>query len=596
MEKQHSRKLAVILHADVVGSTALVRRDETLAHERIQSAFRRLAEAVSAYGGTVHETRGDALVAEFTRPSDAVCAALRFQRANTEHNASLGEGIVPEIRVGIALGEEVFADNTVTGSGVVLAQRLEQLASAGGVVVQASVAETVPARLPFEFESLGDQVLKGFEQPVRAFAAHLKAGEQIPEAESAVASAERDGNGDHKRTGLQLPDKPSIVVLPFTNMSGSPEQDVFADGVTEDIITGLSRFSGLFVIARNSAFTYKGRVAKAQDVRHDLGVRYIVEGSVRRAGDRVRVTVQLIDSESGRHLWAERYDRELADIFELQDELTQAIVATLPGQLLLAEETRVRRKAPQQMAAYDYLIAGRIHHHRVTPEDNSQAQRLLDVAIRLDPHFAEAYAWKACTIGQALQFGFLDDPANAEEEAFALLDRALALNENDVECHRLLCEVSMEGRRFEQAEKHNERALAMNPNDPRIVAQRGELLTWLGQAEEGAEWIEKALRLDPFAAPRRAHLLGRALYGARRYADALDAYKMTVSPSYPNLAEAAACCARLDDHAGAAELVTEVLRLNPRFTIAQHMRMRTYRDAADAAHLAEGLRAAGLPE
>lgn len=231
------------------------------------------------------------------------------------------------------------------------------------------------------------------------------------------------------------------MVLPFENMSGDPEQDFFADGMTEDLITELSRFSGLFVIARNSSFTYKGRARKAQDIRRDLGVHYIAEGSVRRTGDRVRVTVQLIDSESGAHVWANRYDRGLPDLFDLQDELIQAIVATLPGRILAAEEVRIRRKPPQQMVAYDCMVAGRIHHHRATPEDNAEAIALLDNAIELDPSFAEAYAWKACTLGQALQLGFVDDASSVVDEALSLISKALSLNESDVECHRLLCEV-----------------------------------------------------------------------------------------------------------------------------------------------------------
>jgi adenylate cyclase len=432
------------------------------------------------------------------------------------------------------------------------------------------------------FEDMGEQEVKNIPEPVRMYRWTDDSADPMPSPLGAVGA-------------LPLPDKPSIVVLPFDDMSGDAGDPYFADGVTEDIITELSRFSNLFVIARNSAFTYKGRAVRAQEIRRDLGVRYIVEGSVRRAGDQVRVTVQLIDSETGSHVWADRYDRELGDIFDLQDELTQAIVATLPGRLLVAEEKRIRRKPPQQMAAYDYVLAGRIHHHRVTSEDNAEALRMLETAIQLDPGFAEAYAWKACTLGQALQFGFCTDFAKTEEKAFAAIDKALSLDENDVECHRLLCEVRMESRRFDQAETHSELALAMNPNDPRIVAQRGELLTWLGRPDEGVEWIEKAMRVDPLGAPGRAHLLGRAFYTARRYAEAIDAFKKIVSPSYMHLAEVAACHARIGDQVCANESAVAALRLNPDFSVDQYMRTRTYQNVADAAHLAEGMRAAGLP-
>jgi len=280
-----SRKLAVILHADVVGSTALVQRDETLAHARIQAAFQRLANATEAYGGIAHEIRGDALVAEYSRASDAVCAALAFQIEHSGHNQNLADPIRPDLRVGISLGEVVIADGTITGAGVVLAQRLEQLAESGGVVVQGSVSETVPVRLPFAFESLGEQTVKGFDQPVRAFVAKLKPGDPVPAPEPHATGVRQkdlpdDGSG---RPALELPDKPSIAVLPFTNMSGDPEQEYFSDGITEDIITELSRFRTLFVIARNSSFAFKGQSVDVKQVARELGVRYVLEGSIRRA-------------------------------------------------------------------------------------------------------------------------------------------------------------------------------------------------------------------------------------------------------------------------------------------------------------------------
>jgi adenylate cyclase len=481
--------------------------------------------------------------------------------------------------MGINIGDIIVEGDDIYGDGVNIAARLEGLAEPGGICVARNVFDQVKAKVEVGFEDLGEQEVKNIPEPIRVYRWTNASADPMPGTLGT----------------LPLPDKPSIVVLPFDDISGDAGDPYFADGVTEDIITELSRFSNLFVIARNSAFTYKGRAVKAQEIRRDLGVRYIVEGSVRRSGDRVRVTVQLIDSETGSHVWADRYDRELGDIFDLQDELTQAIVATLPGRLLVAEEKRIRRKPPQQMAAYDYVLAGRIHHHRVTSEDNAEALRMLETAIQLDPGFAEAYAWKACTLGQALQFGFCTDFAKTEEEAFAAIDKALSLDENDVECHRLLCEVRMESRRFDQAETHSELALAMNPNDPRIVAQRGELLTWLGRPDEGVEWIEKAMRVDPFGAPGRAHLLGRAFYTARRYAEAIDAFKKIVSPSYMHLAEVAACHARIGDQVCANESAAAALQLNPDFSVDQYMRTRTYQNPADAAHLAEGMREAGLP-
>jgi adenylate cyclase len=570
------RRLAAILAADVAGYSAMVGRDEEGAIAAFNGCLEALAPIITNHGGRVVKTMGDGLLVEYASVVDAVVSAQAMQRRIAERNRDLPEDQAMHFRIGVHVGDIVVDGDDILGDGVNIATRLEGQAEPGGIVVSGRVHEDVAGKLDLTFDDLGPHELKNIARPINLYAL-------APEGAPAW------------RPQPELPDKPSIVVLPLDDMSGDAGDPYFADGITEDIITELSRFSSLFVIGRKSAFTYKGRAVKAQEIRRDLGVRYIVEGSVRRAGDRVRVTVQLIDSETGKHVWADRYDRDVGEIFDLQDELTQAIVATLPGRLLLAEKDRIRRKPPQQMAAYDYVIVGRIHHHRVTRQDNAEALRMLDSAIQLDPDFAEAYAWKACTLGQALQFGFCADFAETEKEAFAAIDQALSRNENDVECHRLLCEVRMESRQLDQAESHSDRALQMNPNDPRIVAQRGELLTWLGRPEEGVEWIERAMQLDPFGAPDRAHLLARALYTARRYAEAIVAFRKIVSPSYMHLAEAAACHARIDDQVCAAELATAALRLNPNFTVDQYMQTRTYQDPADAAHLAEGLRAAGLP-
>ena len=356
MEKdQLSRKLAVILHADVVGSTSLVQQNETLAHQRIQAVFNNLSKTISSYGGIAHEIRGDALVAEFERASDAVAAALAFQVLNDEINSTLSDDIQPGLRIGISLGEVVIADSTVTGAGVVLAQRLEQLAESGGVVVQGAVSETVPTRIPIEFESLGEQMLKGFDMPVRAFVAKLRPGEELPTPEAAAIPK------DAESISLQVPDKPSIAVLPFENMSGDPEQEFFADGISEDLITALSKIHWFFVIARHSSFTYKGQAVDVTRVASDLGVRYVIEGSVRKAGDRVRISAQLIDATTGRHVWAESYNRSLTDIFELQDEMTQTIAGAVEPELSAAERERAACTPPESLGAWEFYQRGLWH-------------------------------------------------------------------------------------------------------------------------------------------------------------------------------------------------------------------------------------------
>jgi adenylate cyclase len=271
--------------------------------------------------------------------------------------------------------------------------------------------------------------------------------------------------------------KPSIAVLPFDTLGDEPEQSYFADGMTEDIITELSRFPELFVIARNSSFSYRASSSTPHDAWAALGVQYVVRGSVRKAGGRVRLAVQLIEAESGKHVWAERYDRELADVFALQDELTRGIVGVLPGRIESHESRKVARKPPQDMAAYELLLAGKIHHHRFTKEDCAKALELLDRAIALDPAYAAAHAWKACVLGQALGRGFLPEPKALFEGAVEAVGTALRLDENEVEAHRIQAEIDIEAKRLGQAERNNGRALSLNPNDPRLVAQTGELLT-----------------------------------------------------------------------------------------------------------------------
>lgn len=324
MKEEPTRKLAVLLHADVVGSTALVRLDETLAHRRLQDTFKRLAEFILRHDGVAHEIRGDALVAEFPMASDAVAASLEFQAANTDHNKKLADDILPEVRVGIAMGEVVVADGTVTGEGVVLAQRIEQLAEPGGVCIQDAVYQTVPKRLAFDYALLGERTLKGFDEPVRVYTVGARPQVAAPQLETPTRP---------DIVELTVPEEPSIAVLPFTNMSADPEQEHFSDGITEDIITALSRIPSLLVIARNSTMVYKGKPVDVQVVGREQGVRYVLEGSVRRAGRRVRVTAQLTDVLKGRHLWADRYDRDVDDVFEVQDDITQNIVVEMRAQI-----------------------------------------------------------------------------------------------------------------------------------------------------------------------------------------------------------------------------------------------------------------------
>lgn len=582
-EERVERRLAAILAADMVGYSRLIGADEegTIARQRACRA-ELIDPAIERHGGRIVKSMGDGLLVEFHSVVDAVRCAIAVQEAMTAREAEVPEARRIRYRIGINLGDIVIDGTDILGDGVNVAARLEGLAQAGGVCISGGAYDQVRDRLIGRFVSLGDKTVKNMDRPVRVWHWSAEAATSTPSPAASLASQ-------------LVQDRPSIAVLPFANMSSDPEQEFFADGITEDIITELSRFPDLFVIARNSTFTYKGRAAKVQDVGQELGVGHVVEGSVRKAGNRIRITVQLVDAASGKHIWAERYDRQLVDIFEVQDEITLSIVGVLPGRIASSTAARLARKPPGDMAAYDYVLAGKIHHHRFTPDDNAKALELLAKAIELEPNYATAWAWRACTLGQALDLDYREDPEVIYQLAIESVEQALALNENDVECHRLLCEVNMEESRWDQAKLHHDKAHALNPNDARIVAQRGELLTWMGKPEEGVPWIEQAMRLDPFEAHNRAHLLGRALYAARRYQLALDAFKQIQSPRYVFLADMAACHAQLGDAQSGKALAEQILQSRPDFSVASYVESLMYREESQRIHHAEGLRKAGLP-
>ena len=577
------RRLAAILAADVVGYTRLMRADEVGTLQRLTALREGVLEPLIAeHTGRVVKLMGDGLLVEFASLVDAVGCAVAWQTAVDEHEAERPEDNRFFFRIGINLGDVIVEGEDIHGDGVNIAARLEGLAEPGGICLSGDAYRQVRGKVEADFEDLGEREVKNLAEPLRVYRIAIKGPSPAP-----TATVTRP---------LPLPDKPSIAVLPFTNMSGDPEQEYFADGITEDIITELARFQNLVVIARNSTFTYKGKATRIKDVARDLGVHYVVEGSVRKAGSRVRVTVQLIESKSEKHVWAERYDRELTDIFEIQDELTKAIVGALPSRLEAADIERIKRKPPQDLAAYDYVLRSKILHHHGTKEANAEALQVLDKAIEIDPEYAQAYAWKACTLRQAILPGYAEEPDVFNAQRIQNAEKALALDENDMECLRILCEIHMEQEDLDKAEHYHNRAFALNPNDPRMLAQRGELMTWLGKPEEGVEWVQKAMQLDPLGADGFAHLLGRALRADRRYEDAIKAYKQVRVVRYQHSAELAACCAATGNDHEAAKQKAETIRLNPEFSTEKYVASLPYKNAGDREHLRDALRRAGLPK
>ena len=488
MTQETARKLAVLVHADIVGSTALVQRNETLAHQRMQDTFRRFSDAIVSHDGIPHEIRGDAIVAEFSKASDAVVASVKFQNDNATHNEQLGDTIRPQIRIGIAMGEVVIADSTVTGEGIVLAQRLEQLAEPGGVCIQDAAYQTVPRRLPFRYDSLGEQALKGFDIPVRAFLVKQETQNLSPES---ATSAPQDPFAQ------DLPEEPSIAVLPFISMEGDTEQSFFAEGLSEDIITGLSVVSGLLVIARGSSFAYKGRNVDERTVAKELGVKYVIQGSVRRSTNRCRVTVHLVNGETGRGLWTQKFDRELTELFDLQDDIMQQVVASVSTQILLTEGRFRKHRSQADSRLWDLVSQARSLLYDMTEESLNKALVLCEKAISLYPDDDQANCFLATIIYHQVILGFDRNRKSSLNRARHHIQRALEINEEYEWSHMVLAWILMQYGEHQAAVEEVERGLEINPNHSVLLGGMGDILPFVGRPEEAIEYGERALQLDP---------------------------------------------------------------------------------------------------
>jgi len=536
-----SGKLAVILHADVAGSTALVQQDEQLAHERIQGTFHRFGDTISKYNGHVCELRGDALLAEFERASDAVTAALAFQADQVECNSQFDDNLQPRVRVGIAMGEVIIADNTITGTGVVLAQRLEQLSKPGRVVIQGAAYETIPGRFPFEFENLGEQSLKGFDQPVRAFSVSLRSGEDLPapDVESTSQSAEQNDPQAVSKLSpesyetligerLELPGKPSIAVLPFQNMSGDPEQDYFADGMSEDIITALSRVPDLIVIARSSTFVFKGSAVDVRQVGRELGVGHVLEGSIRKSGDRLRITAQLVSTESGDHVWAERYDRKLDDIFAVQDEITHDIVVELQGKLVTGEQSRLAASGTNSVEAWELVTRATPLVETLLREDAMHAKKLLGRALELDNNYSTAWTMLGWMYWQESVWKWCSDPEKSMQLAVEAAQKALSADADYSHAYSLLGNVYMVRGDKDQAISMCEKAVDLAPSDSLVLAMLADVLVDSGRLKEGIQKMKKAIRLSPFPPVWFLMVLGVGFHLSGSNETAISALKQAV--------------------------------------------------------------------
>ena len=578
------RRLAAIMVADMEQYSRLMHEDEqgtVLAWQKTREEV--VKPTIASHSGNIIKNTGDGFVAEFATVSGAVECGVAMQTMFIEQNRDRPEERQLKFRMGINLGEITVDTDDFYGDGVNIAARLEGLAEAPGICISSHVYDQIRNKVTCRFEDIGDTLVKNIADPVRVY--RILCGHP----ESPADEDSGDGGGEARM--------PSIAVLPFDNMSSDPEQEFFVDGLTEDIITELSRFSDLFVISRNSTFTYKGKKFLAADVARELNARYVVEGSVRKAGNRVRINVQLIDGHADRHVWAERYDRDLEDVFALQDEITAAIVAMVPGRIESDNADRARRIPTESMPAYECVLAAKVLHHKSNHLDNAEASKLLERAIVLDPNYAHAYAWRACVFGQALTYGWSNrDIDEALAEVQNDLDKAQALDENDADIHRVLAAIHIARNNLDQAQHHQHKAHRLNPNYDIVVVQSGELLTWQGRPEEGIELIQQAMELNPLHPPRFWGHLARAHYTAKRYAEAISATGHIESPDMLQLAFLAASHARGGDHVQAEHCVQLAMRQNSDLTISNLMTLQHYAREEDIQHFRDGLLKAGFTD
>jgi TolB-like protein/class 3 adenylate cyclase len=574
------RKLAAILAVDVVGYSALMETDEAGTFDRLRRGRKELFEPeIAKRHGRIFKLMGDGLLAEFGSVVDAVECAVTLQRGMAERNASVAEDKRFDFRIGINLGEVIVEGDDRYGEGVNIAARLQQLAEPGGICVSEKVSREVEKKLAFRFEPMGEQQVNNIAEPIACYRVKLQLPRPAPTDRLPEAPA-------------GMPSKAAIAVLPFANMSSDPEQEYFADGLAEDLITDLSKVAGLVVIARNSSFVYKGRHADVRSVGKDLGVRYVIEGSVRRSADRVRINAQLIDATDNTHIWADRFDRALADIFDLQDEIGARIVDALSA--VLPSARMVRRQRPTNLEAYDLFVRGRVLA-MMSREGNRTARSLLEKSVEIDPNFAGAQAWLAMTY----HFGWLywgEDENPLRSLARATAERALSLDPNDADALWILGYVHAYDGRLSDGIAEFEAALRLNPNHADAWALLADLMVFDGRPVDGIECARNAFRLNPSPPGVYYWALGWAEYAAGRYEDSLATLRHEASRGAGGqrlIAASLAMLGRTEEALKEARLYANAI---PEFSVAHWAKTQPFRHAADCQHFVEGYLKAGLPE
>jgi adenylate cyclase len=582
-EERLQRRLAAVLAADVVGYSRLMGIDEAGTLARLKALRRDLIDPqIAAHAGRIVKLMGDGVLVEFGSAVDAVACAIEIQKHLRKRDPS-GAGADPiQFRIGINVGDIIIEDGDIFGDGVNIAARIEGVAAPGGISISEDAWRQVQGKVAANFVDAGEQSLKNIARPVRIY--RLDLSQKV--APSSQAS----------RPLSRLSDEPSIAVLAFNNMSGDPEQEYFSDGISEDIITDLSKLSELSVIARNSSFTYKGKPVEVKQVGRELGVRYVLEGSVRKAGNRVRVTAQLIDAESGAHIWADRFDRDLTDIFAVQDELTKEIIAALKIELSPVEKALIDGGGTKSVDAHEFFLRGREIWYRHTKEGNHQALEMLTRALELDPHLASACALSAIIHLQDYLNRWSDSPLLALERGREAALRAVALDDREPYALWALGAYYLWSRRLDEAIGELEKAVSLSPNLAAALGALGLALHYAGKSEEAIECFNRAMTLDPYG-DFYLHYQAQAYFQLGNYgkAAALLQQRLTRNPqtdiSHMLLAASYGHQGRT---AEARAEWAEVFRVNPNFSLEHRRKVLPYRNSSDFESVVEGLRKAGL--
>ena len=621
----YQRKLTAILNADVAGYSRLMGEDEAATIKTLNTYKEIMTALVQQHHGRVVDFTGDNLLAEFASVVDAVQYAVAMQKELQSRNAELPDSRRMEFRIGINLGDVIEEGDRIYGDGVNIAARLEALADPGGICISKTAFDHIESKLPLGYEYLGNQTVKNIAKPVGAYRVTME-----PRI-SAVGRREKFKRWTSGRRGLALSgavavlitvsvialwdfffspsfeptstkrikhplsDKPSIAVLPFVNLSSDASEDYFSDGITNDIITDLSKFRDLFVIASNTVFTYKAKPVPVDEVGRQLNVRYILEGSVQKSGERLRVNTQFIDAETAHHLWAERYERELKDLFKVQDEIIEAIVKKLALKIDEIERARAMRKGTKNLEAYDYLLQGRHHYAKYKRSANIKARELFKKALDLDPDYAAAHVELGRTYNLDFDYGWTEFSEETLRRAETLARKALDLDKSNVAAHLLLGDIYYRQLKFDIADVEYQKAIALNPNDVISLKKYGVFMLYSGHPDKAVHLIENSLRFDPQTTPGNLMNLSFAYYLKGRYADAIRNSKQALvkHPDFAGhhiaLAAAYAQLGRKEDAAQAAEKVRELFPFMPIENFGS-----IFLDPEDRAAIMDGLQKAGL--